>query len=127
MIKVLLAEDDINLRNLICKHLNKEGYETKEVLDGEEAVNEFFNNKYDLIVLDMMLPKMSGIEVCANIKQQSNVPIIMINAKSMEYERLIKSKCGADKYIKKPFSIEVFLFKVNIVLWLEKLKIKCNP
>lgn len=103
--KILLVDDEPLIIKGLKFSLEQEGYETDEALDGESAMEKFENNAYDMILLDVMLPKLSGIEVCQRIREQSQVPIIMLTAKGEDMDKILGLEFGADDYMTKPFNI----------------------
>ena len=104
-IKILVVDDESRMRKLVHDFLAKQGYVVLEAENGEEAVDIFFSDKnIDLIILDVMMPKMDGWQVCKEIRQYSKVPIIMLTAKSDERDELTGFELGVDEYISKPFS-----------------------
>lgn len=104
-IKILVVDDESRMRKLVKDFLSKKGYIVLEAGDGEEAVDIFMNNKdIGLIILDVMMPKMDGWETCKEIRKFSQVPIIMLTAKSDERDELLGFELGIDEYITKPFS-----------------------
>ncbi len=103
--KILLVDDEPLLIKGLKFSLEQEGYETDEALDGESAMEKFEQNAYDLVLLDVMLPKLSGIEVCQRIREQSQVPIIMLTAKGEDMDKILGLEFGADDYMTKPFNI----------------------
>ena len=106
-IKILVVDDEPNIVELLKYNLENSGYETKEAYDGEEALNMVAKERFDLIILDLMLPKIDGIEVCRRLKREdSHIPIIMLTAKSSESDKVLGLNIGADDYITKPFSIK---------------------
>ncbi|MFS0557521.1 response regulator transcription factor [Brevibacillus sp. 179-C9.3 HS] len=115
---ILVVEDDVKIRNLIVLYLEKEGYEVYEASDGEEALEAF--RKYDpcLVILDLMLPKVSGEEVCKSIRAdlKEDIPIIMLTAKVEEQSRIEGLKSGADDYVTKPFSPGELVARVESIL-----------
>ncbi|WP_010235819.1 response regulator transcription factor [Clostridium arbusti] len=113
---ILIVEDEERMRKLIDAYLKKEGYKTFEAKDGVEAVKIFDSNKVTLIILDIMMPVMDGFNVCKYIRKNSNVPIIMLTAKSEEEDKLLGYEFGADDYITKPFSPKVLVAKVKALL-----------
>ncbi|MDF2505125.1 response regulator transcription factor [Clostridium sp.] len=113
---ILIVEDEERMRKLIDAYLKKEGYKTFEAKDGVEAVRIFDSNKVTLIILDIMMPVMDGFNVCKYIRKNSNVPIIMLTAKSEEEDKLLGYEFGADDYITKPFSPKVLVAKVKALL-----------
>ena len=102
--KILIVDDDNNIAELISLYLTKECYDTKIVNDGEEALHAFEHYNPNLILLDLMLPGIDGYQVCREIRTKSNVPIIMLSAKSEDYDKIIGLNVGADDYVTKPFN-----------------------
>lgn len=120
-IKVLIAEDDLIFRNLVCDIVKKEGYNPIEAGNGKEALDIFFNSKdIDLIILDVMMPIYDGWDVLKEIRENSEVPIIMLTALGDEKNEVLGLKKGADEYISKPFSYEIFVARLNSIV--RKLK-----
>ena len=116
-ITVLVVDDEARMRKLVCDFLQKKGYRYVEAEDGEEAVERFFERKdIDLIILDVMMPKMDGWAVCKEIRQYSKVPIIMLTARSEERDELLGFKLGVDEYISKPFSPKILMARVDAIL-----------
>lgn len=103
--RILLVDDEPLIIKGLRYSLEQDGYEIDSAADGEEAVNKFFAGTYDLILLDVMLPKMSGIEVCQRIRERSYVPIIMLTAKGEDMDKILGLEYGADDYMTKPFNI----------------------
>ncbi|MDE5852905.1 MAG: response regulator transcription factor [Oscillospiraceae bacterium] len=116
MVKILVAEDETRLRKLICSYLKQEGYKVVEAADGDEAIDKFYSDKYNLIILDIMMPKINGFEVCSEIRSMSDVPIIMLTARNTEYDELTGFKYGVDEYITKPFSTQILLSRIKALL-----------
>lgn len=116
MTLVLVVEDEPNLREPLVYLLEKEGYEVIEAEDGNQAVEAFKRRNPDLILLDLMLPGISGNEVCRSIRQESQVPIIMITAKDTEIDKVVGLEIGADDYITKPYSTRELLARMKAVL-----------
>lgn len=115
MEKILLVEDEAKIRKVIKSYL-KEDYEIFEAVDGEIALEIFKKNEFDLIILDLMLPKISGEEVCQKIRQISEIPIIMLTAKSSEENKIEGFNFGADDYLTKPFSPRELLLRTKAIL-----------
>lgn len=116
---ILVVEDEADLADVICYHLEREGFACRRAEDGERAVAEAQRHPPDLIVLDRMLPKLSGDEVAMRLKRDArcaNVPIVMLTAKAEEADELVGFALGADDYVRKPFSIKVLLARINAVL-----------
>src|SRR5918911_5493793 len=114
--RILLVDDEQSVQKLLAYPLRKEGYEVVPALDGEEALERCRGQNFDLVVLDVMLPKLDGFDVCRQIRAQSNVPIIMLTAKAEEFDKVLGLELGADDYITKPFSMREFRSRVKAVL-----------
>ena len=110
---ILVVDDEKNIVNLLVHNLTKEGYDTLEAYDGVSAVEIAMDKKPDLILLDRMLPKQDGIAACVQIKHYTNIPIIMLTAKSEETDKIVGLELGADDYITKPFSVRELLARVK--------------
>ena len=115
-IKILLVEDDEAISDMIKKALTKAGYKVFSVFDGEEALNIWDRDEFQLIILDIMLPKIDGIEVMSRIRMESKVPILIVSAKVEESDRVIGLGLGADDYLVKPFSIAELIARVKAQL-----------
>lgn len=113
MKKILVVDDEKPISDIISFNLDKEGYEVHTAFDGEEAVEKFEAVAPDLILLDLMLPKMDGLEVCRQIRKTSDVPIIMLTAKDSEIDKVLGLELGADDYITKPFSNRELVARVK--------------
>ncbi|MGM0471334.1 MAG: response regulator transcription factor [Bacillota bacterium] len=111
--QILIVEDEKKIIDIIKSYLEKEGYEVLIAEDGIEAVNSFKNNNLDLVILDLMLPEISGEQVCKIIRNESNLPIIMVTAKSSEEEKIEGLNLGADDYLTKPFSPRELVARVK--------------
>lgn len=116
MTRVLVVEDEPNLREPLVYLLEKEGYEVLEAENGNTAIESFRKNSPELILLDLMLPGISGNEVCRIIRQESQVPIIMITAKDTEIDKVVGLEIGADDYVTKPYSTRELLARMKAVL-----------
>jgi two-component system response regulator RegX3 len=116
MAKVLVVEDEQSLREALVFFLEKEGHEVSVAVDGEEAIRVFENSGPEIILLDLMLPKIDGNQVCKQIRQSSNVPIIMLTAKDSEIDKIVGLEIGADDYITKPYSTRELLARIKAVL-----------
>lgn len=116
--RVLIADDEYRMRRLVKDFLEADGYSIVEAADGEEALEKFCgeSSKIDLIVLDVMMPKMNGWEVCREIRRISSVPIMMLTALSQESDEISGFDLGADEYIAKPFSPRVFVARAEALL-----------
>ena len=113
---ILIADDDQVVHESLGIYLKSEGYGYVSAFDGKEALELAADNKIDLIILDIMMPKLSGIEVCREIRKTSNIPIIMLTAKSEEIDRVLGLELGADDYIVKPFSPREVVARIKAVL-----------
>ena len=103
--KILIVDDEPLIVKGLRYSLEQDGYETDSAADGEEALAKFFQGRYDLVLLDVMLPKLDGIEVCLRIREKSSVPIIMLTAKGEDMDKILGLEYGADDYMTKPFNI----------------------
>jgi len=110
---ILIVDDEKTIVDMLVYNLQKEGYNTLEANDGEEAVNIALSEKPDLVLLDIMLPKMDGLAVCKRIRQTLNIPILMISAKDEEIDKILGLELGADDYITKPFSVRELMARVK--------------
>jgi DNA-binding response OmpR family regulator len=114
--RILLVDDEQSVQTLLAYPLRKDGYEVVSALDGREALDRFTEARFDLVVLDIMLPKLDGIEVCRRLRSRSQVPIIMLTAKDDEIDKVLGLEMGADDYITKPFSVREFRSRVKAAL-----------
>ena len=114
--KILIVDDEPLIVKGLKYSLEQDGYETDSAADGEEALNKFFNEPFDLILLDVMLPKLSGTEVCQRIREHSNVPIIMLTAKGEDMDKILGLEYGADDYMTKPFNILEVKARIKTIL-----------
>ena len=114
--KILIVEDDINLQSALSYNMTKEGYQVTVAKDGAEAVNQFHLKKPDLVLLDIMLPVMDGLEVYRIIRKESRIPIIMLTARAEEMDKVTGLDLGADDYVTKPFSMREVLARVRALL-----------
>jgi DNA-binding response OmpR family regulator len=115
--RILVAEDDANIRNGLVDTLEGEGYVVTGVRNGREALEHFSHNAYELIILDIMMPEVSGYDVCRQMRQRNEgIPILMLTAKSEEVDTVIGLKLGADDYVTKPFGIRELLARVEALL-----------
>ncbi len=117
MKKILVADDEELIMNLVCDFLRRDGYEPLSATDGEQALEVFRENPdIALVILDIMMPKIDGWEVCRTIRQTSNVPVIMLSARSQEFDELTGFEAGADDYVTKPCSPSVLMKRVAVLL-----------
>ena len=113
---ILLVDDEDAVRKVLAFPLERDGYEVIQAADGEEALQQFAQQPVDLVVLDIMLPRLDGLEVCKRLRATSAVPIIMLTARDDELDKVIGLELGADDYITKPFSIREFRSRVRALL-----------
>lgn len=118
MSKILIADDEQKIRKLVCDFLKNVGYDTLEAEDGDEAFELFQKHEddIDLVILDIMMPGLNGWEVCKEIRALSDVPVIMLTARSEEFDELLGYESGADDYVTKPFSPTILVKKVEALL-----------
>ena len=116
MSSVLVVEDEQSLREPLVYILQREGFDVLEAVDGPSALIQWQTNSPDLILLDLMLPGMSGVDVCREIRTRSNVPIIMVTAKDSEVDKVVGLEIGADDYVVKPYSTRELLARIKAVL-----------
>ena len=116
-VTILLVDDEESIQKLLTYPLEREGYRVVQARDGEEALERFVEGPVDLVVLDLMLPKLGGLEVCRRMRRvESAVPIIMLTARGDEVDKVVGLEIGADDYITKPFSIREFMSRVRALL-----------
>ena len=116
MTKILVAEDEPAILDAVAYTLRGEGYDVETVEDGERALAEAREREYDLMILDLMLPRLSGTEVCRRVREESPLPIIMLTARSAEADRVLGLEIGADDYVTKPFSMPELVGRVRALL-----------
>ncbi|MGV8980126.1 response regulator transcription factor [Clostridium sp.] len=114
--KILLVDDEERMRDMIKEYTSLEGYDIDEAADGVKALELFKQNKYSLIILDVMMPKIDGWSVCREIRKTSNVPIIMLTARGEEYDKLFGFELGVDDYMIKPFSPKELLARMKAII-----------
>jgi DNA-binding response OmpR family regulator len=114
--RILLVDDEESLQKLLSYPLRSDGYEVVAAADGQEALDRFDESQFDLVVLDVMLPRVDGFDVCRKLRARSAVPIIMLTAKAEEFDKVLGLELGADDYITKPFSMREFRSRVKAVL-----------
>jgi DNA-binding response OmpR family regulator len=114
--RILLVDDEDAIQTLLSYPLRKEGYEVVQASDGSEALARFAEGMFDLVVLDVMMPRMDGLETCRRLRATSTVPIIMLTAKAEEIDKVLGLELGADDYITKPFSMHEFRSRVKAAL-----------
>ena len=114
-LKILIVEDEINIAEFIKLELEHEGYETDIAYDGREALNKAKKGKFDVIILDVMIPYINGVDICKKVREFSNIPIIMLTAKSDLTDKVLGLDSGANDYITKPFRIEELFARIRVV------------
>ncbi|HSO98928.1 MAG TPA: response regulator transcription factor [Solirubrobacteraceae bacterium] len=114
--RILLVDDEQSIQTLLSYPLRKEGYEVVQATDGRQALERFSEQPFDLVVLDLMLPGLDGLEVCRRLRSRSSVPIIMLTARSDEIDKVLGLELGADDYITKPFSLREFSSRIKATL-----------
>ncbi len=114
--RILLVDDEESIQTLLAYPLRKDGYEVAVAGDGREALDMFGAQRFDLVVLDVMMPQLDGIEVCRRLRTRSQVPIIMLTARDDEVDKVLGLEIGADDYITKPFSVREFRSRVKAAL-----------
>lgn len=116
MATVLIVEDELSLAEPLAFLLKKEGFDAIIATDGREALTEFNKNDVDLVLLDLMLPGMSGTDVCRRLRQVSTVPVIMVTARDTELDKVLGLELGADDYVTKPYSSRELIARIRVVL-----------
>lgn len=115
-INILIIEDEVDIREGISEYLSEVGYEVKGASDGQEGIDLFRQNKFDLVLLDIMLPKINGFGVLSQIRETSNVPVIMLTAMNDDYSQIMSFNEKADDYITKPFSVVILHKRIEALL-----------
>ena len=114
--RILVVDDEAAIRETVGYALRGEGYEVSDAADGEEALEVARSNGFDVLILDLMLPKLSGVEVCRRLRAESDVPILLLTAKDAEVDRVLGLEAGADDYVTKPFSMAELVSRVRAIL-----------
>ena len=122
MEKILIVDDEEKIRLAIKKYAQFEGYYVDEAANGQEAVEAVQKNEYDLVIMDIMMPVMDGMKAVENIREFSDVPIIMLSAKGEEYDRVMSFETGVDDYVMKPFSSKELMLRIKAILSRGKTK-----
>ena len=115
MAHILVVDDEVNIRKVVREYAEFEGYEVTEAENGMEAVNLCHDNDYDLIIMDVMMPRLDGYSACKEIHKSKNIPVIMLSARGEEYDRIHGFEAGVDDYVVKPFSPKELMMRVNVV------------
>ena len=116
MYKVLIADDNKQIVSILSEYCKKNNFIVSTVFNGEDALKEVEENKFDIVLLDVMMPKKDGFDVCREVRKFSNVPIIMITARGEDYEKIMGLEIGSDDYIVKPFSPGEIIARINAIL-----------
>lgn len=116
MTRILIVDDEQNIREVVREYCELNGYEADEAEDGMEAVEMVRANHYDCVVLDVMMPRLDGFSTCREIKRLSNVPVIMLSARTEEYDKLFGFELGVDDYVSKPFSPKELMARIKVIL-----------
>ncbi|HEX6603014.1 MAG TPA: response regulator transcription factor [Solirubrobacterales bacterium] len=124
--RILLVDDEQSIQTLLSYPLRKDGYHVTSALDGNEALRRFEEGRFDLVILDLMLPQMGGVEVCRQLRSRSQVPIIMLTAKGSETDKVAGLEVGADDYITKPFSMREFRSRVKAALRRSRMAVEAR-
>ena len=114
--RVLVVDDEEKIRNVIKEYAEFEGYEIDEACDGMEAITKCKDNNYDIIIMDIMMPKLDGFSSIKEIRKTKNIPVIMLSARSEEYDKLFGFEIGIDDYVVKPFSPKELMARINAVI-----------
>ena len=116
MAKILIVDDEIKIREVIKEYAEFSGYETDEAKDGMEAVSKVLAGKYDLVIMDVMMPKLDGYSAVKEIRKTKNIPVIMLSARVEEYDKLFGFEIGVDDYVTKPFSPKELMARIAAIL-----------
>lgn len=116
MSKLLIVDDEANIRLVVKEYAEFEGYSTDEAENGMQAIEMVKNNNYDLIIMDVMMPKLDGYSACKEIKKIKNIPVIMLSARGEEYDKLFGFEIGIEDYVVKPFSPKELMARIKVVL-----------
>ena len=116
MYKILVVDDEINIRRVVREYAEFEGYSVEEADNGMTAVDMAKNNDFDLIIMDVMMPRLDGFSACKEIKKYKNIPVIMLSARGEEYDKLFGFEIGIDDYVVKPFSPKELMARIRVIL-----------
>ena len=125
--RILLVDDEQSIQTLLSYPLRRDGYEVVQATDGRQALDRFDEQTFDLVVLDLMLPKVDGLEICRQLRGRSSVPIIMLTARSDEIDKVVGLELGADDYITKPFSLREFSSRIKAALRRAEMSTTSEP
>ena len=116
MTRILAVDDELNILELVKLYLNREGYQVETVTRGNEALSKLLVFNADLVILDLMMPEMDGLEVCRQIRSRSNVPILMLTARKEDIDKIVGLEMGADDYLTKPFNPRELIARIKAIL-----------
>ena len=116
MSRILIVDDESDIRNVVKEYAEFEGYEVAEAEDGMQAIEAVKNNDFDIIVMDVMMPKLDGYSACKEIKKIKSIPVIMLSARGEEYDKLFGFEIGVDDYVVKPFSPKELMARIKVVM-----------
>ena len=116
MYKVLVVDDESHIRSIIRKYGEFEGYQVYEAENGEQAIEDCYNHRHDIIIMDIMMPGLNGFDAVKEIRKTNNVPIIMLSARGEEYDRIFGFETGIDDYVVKPFSTKELMMRIKAIL-----------
>lgn len=116
MAKLLIVDDEPDIYQMICRYAQREGHETVKASDGLEAVELCRTNDFDMIIMDVMMPDMDGFTACKEIRKEKDIPVLMLSARGMEYDKLFGFEVGIDDYVVKPFSPKELMARVNVIV-----------
>lgn len=116
MYRILVVDDEEMIRRLVAKYASYEGHSVDEAADGREAVQKCRTNAYDIVIMDIMMPELNGFSACREIRQFSNVPIIMLSARGAEYDKISAFELGVDDYVVKPFSPKELMLRIDAIM-----------
>ena len=116
MAKILIVDDEVNIRKVVREYAEFEGYEVEEAENGMDAVNMCKENDFDLIIMDVMMPRLDGYSACKEIHKSKSIPVIMLSARGEEYDKLFGFEIGVDDYVVKPFSPKELMARIKAVI-----------
>lgn len=122
--KILVVDDEVMIREVLCEYAQFEGYETEQAENGMDAINMCKKNDYDLVIMDVMMPKLDGFSAVKEIKKFKDVPVLMLSARTEEYDKLFGFELGVDDYVVKPFSPKEVMARINAII---KRKSQARP
>ena len=114
--RILIVDDEAKIRTLIRKYAEFDGYEVEEAADGMEALDKLRNGRFDIAVMDVMMPDLDGFSVCREMKKFTDVPVLMLSARGEEYDRIHGFELGVDDYVVKPFSPRELMMRINVII-----------